>query len=335
MRSAWLRVLCRLAEEHGSELCEVHPARGGAAAAATRAAAPTMAVLGGRTGAPRSLGSVLGAAVARFLPRGFQCVLRAVVAPLDRVCTVQHLAVSPDGAVLYRSLWAHHVVEARRVTDGELLHEAAHNRVRRPEQLAVTRDGRVLVAEFSNDRIQVMTPQLRLVRYLGVGVLHGPAGVCVVVDADDDDDAQAVVIVAGERRGRMVTFAADGRVLHSWTVASDRVTCVVALPSCVAVASRRGNIHMFRVDGTFVRSVAIDDAPGRGAHSCSSTDAMAYDGDAEELLVVTGAVFAAVDCSNNDTVRKFPQRLWGFGIAACRGTVYTCTFHTPALIALQ
>ena len=331
MRSAWLRVLCRLAEQ-GSERCEVHPGRATASAAVTRAAAPTMAVLGGRAGAPRSLGSVLGAAVARFLPRGFQCALRAVVAPLDRVCTVQHLAVSPDGAVLYRSLWAHHVVEARRVTDGELLHEAAHNRVRRPEQLAVARDGNVLVAEFSNDRIQVMTPQLRLVTYLGVGVLHGPAGVCVVVDTDNDD-AQAVV-VAGERRGRMVTFAADGRVLHSWTVASDRVTCVVALPSGVAVASRRGNIHMFRVDGTFVRSVAVDDAPGSGAHS-SSTDAMAYDGDAEELLVVTGAVFAAVDCSNNDKVRKFPQRLWGFGIAACRGTVYTCTFHTPALIALQ
>jgi hypothetical protein len=243
---------------------------------------------------------------------------------------VQHLAVSPDGAVLYRSLWAHHVVEARRVADGALLHEAAHNRVRRPEQVAVSRDGSVLVAEFSNDRIQVMTPQLRLVRYLGVGELHGPAGVCAV-DAGDD----GAVIVAGERRGRMVTFAADGRVLHRWTVASDRVTCVVALPSGVAVASRRGHIHIFRVDGAFVRSVAIDDAPCAGAagHGSSSTDAMAYDDDAEELLVVTGAVFAAVDSGGE--VRKFPQRLWGLGIAAWRGTVYTCTFYSPALIALQ
>ncbi len=126
-----------------------------------------VAVLGGREGMPRSLGSVYGGSVTRFL--GGSC--RGVVSYVTDMTGVKSfnngVAVSRDGATLLVSDWngGSDAIHTFRVDDGSRLRVIGSRgdgplQLKNPRQVWVASDGFVFVADNGNDRVQVLTPRL-------------------------------------------------------------------------------------------------------------------------------------------------------------------------------
>jgi DNA-binding beta-propeller fold protein YncE len=146
------------------------------------------------------------------------------------------------------------------------------------------------VAEYLNDRVQVLTPRLDFHASVGVGKLDGPVGVC----ANDH-----VIMVSEWRAHRISAFSrGDGTLLHRFCCegSSDgqlnrpQGVCFVAGNRHVAVADGGNHrVSVFSVDGEFVRHVGAGMLRRPQGVACSAIDELVV-ADTEKSRVV---VFSA------------------------------------------
>jgi hypothetical protein len=237
-----------------------------------------VAVLGGREGMSRSLGSVYAGSVTRFLGGS----LRGVRSRVIDTPAVQSfgIAVSVDGCTLLLSDGGYRCSQAipefslvdgsrRRVIgsegDGPLQFKG-------PRQVYIAPDGFVFVADCRNNRVQVLTPSLDLNCFIGQGELDSPFGVC----ANDD------VVVVSEFDAHCISVfnRCDGaRVRRFGCLGSDDGELVDPCGVCfmsgrhVAVTELgNGRVSVFSVDGEFIRHVGVGILKNPQGVACSAFD---------------------------------------------------------------
>jgi hypothetical protein len=312
VRLAWLRACCAVAE--GAEVTDPPP--DAATAASCVAVVLTdplhrVSVIGGREGMPRSLGSVYGGSVTRFL--GGLCPAACRVIPTPGVTSHNNgVCVSTDGCTLLLSHCSYsdaRKLHVFRVADGELLRSVG-SRGRgplhffEPRQVWVAPDGFVFVADWPNHCVQVLTPDLRFHGFVGACDLESPVGVC----------ADAAVVVVSERVSHRLSFfhRGDGtlfnRVESESTLDDDGSPGLLTFPCglCfvhsgrhVAVAVSGSNrVSVFAMDGSLVRHVGAGVLKRPTGVACSAFDEIVVAdagnrcvrvfSDADELLMSFG-----------------------------------------------
>jgi tripartite motif-containing protein 2/3 len=286
-----------------------------------------VAVLGGREGMPRSLGSVYGGAVTRFLGGALRGVAHRVI--YTPTCGV---AVSRDGATLLVSVGADcsdtihefHTTDRSicRVIGGEGDGPLEFNE---PRQVCIAADGFVFVADCGNNRVQVLTPTLDFHCFIGQRRLTSPVGVCASAD---------VVVVANSAARRIAVFnRCDGALVRRFGClgSSDGELktpcdlCLVSGDRHVAVADY-GNerVSVFTVGGEFVRHVGVGVLRSPEGVAASASD---------ELVVAdTGNRCLRVFSSTGDLLASFSEgrftgvAVHGSGVFAANESVHTVTF---------
>jgi DNA-binding beta-propeller fold protein YncE len=274
-RLLWLRACCAVAEGADVPLSRTVPDASSrcppdvCVAAVLGDAEHRVAVLGGREGMSRSLGSVFGALVTNFLGGSVRGVVSRVIdAPgvtSHRFCS--GVAVSHDGTTLL-------LADGGLFADSNTIHElsVADGSRRRvvggwgdgplqflqPHQVHIAADDHVFVADFGNNRVQVLTPTLDFHCFIGQRRLTRPVGVCASGDVVvvSDDAHRISVFNRGDaalirRFGREGT--GDGELRYP------RGLCFMSGDRHVAV-TEWGNdrVSVFSIDGEFVRHVGVD-----------------------------------------------------------------------------
>jgi DNA-binding beta-propeller fold protein YncE len=190
------------------------------------------------------------------------------------------VAVSRDGSTLLVSDYngGSHAIHAFRVADGSRLRVIGGAgdgplQFKLPRQVWVASDDFVFVAEFGNNRVQVLTPRLDFHGFVGVGQLSTPAGVC----ADDD-----VVVVSERDAHRISVFSrGDGALLRRFgSLGSGDGQLDIPLGLCfmsghrhVAVADNNNSrVSVFSVEGEFVRHVGVGELSWPWGVACSAFD---------------------------------------------------------------
>ncbi len=240
-----------------------------------------VAVLGGREGMPRSLGSVYGGSVTRFLGGGCRGVVSRVIDTPRVKSLINGVAVSRDGSTLLvadSGIPCSHAIHAFRVADGSWLRVIGTwgdgpLRFSYPYQVWIAPDGHVFVADSANDRVQVLTPALRFHCFVGVGQLSRPGGVC----ADDD-----VIVVSEVNVHRISVFSRrDGALLRrfgSYGSGDGQLSfpyglCFMSGHRHVAITeSENRRVSVFSVDGEFIRHVGVGAVSGPQGVACSAFD---------------------------------------------------------------
>jgi DNA-binding beta-propeller fold protein YncE len=216
---------------------------------------------------PRSLGSVYGGAVTRFLGGNLRGIVSRVIDTPGVEST--GVAVSVDGTTLLVSdggyLGSSHAIhelsmvdgERRRVVGGVVGNEPLRFYV--PRQVFIAPDGFVFLAEAGNNRVQVLTPPLDFHRFIGGGGLNGPVGVC----------ANTTVVVVTELLAHRISVfdRGDGSLLRTFgregsgdgELLYPRALCFMSGDRHVAVADfGNDRVSVFSVDGEFIRHVGVD-----------------------------------------------------------------------------
>jgi DNA-binding beta-propeller fold protein YncE len=255
-----------------------------------------VAVLGGREGMPRSLGSVYGGSVTRFLGGGCRGVVSRVIDMTGVRSWSNGVAVSRDGSTLLVSGWkvGSHAIHTFRVGDGSRLRVIGGAgdgplQFNQPRQVWVASDDFVFVADDGNDRVQVLTPRLDFHNFVGVGQLIRPSGVC----------ADAAVIVVSACNARISVFkrrdctllrrfgsegSGDGQ-LH-WP----QGLCFMSRHSHVAVADcGNDRVSVFSVEGKFVRHVGVGTLRSPTGVACSAFDELVVADNGSSRVVVFSA----------------------------------------------
>jgi DNA-binding beta-propeller fold protein YncE len=291
-----------------------------------------VAVLGGREGMPRSLGSVYGGSVTRFLGGGCRGIVSRVIATADVKSFSNGVAVSRDGCtLLVTDYGGSDAVHAFRVADGSRLRVIGSwgdgpLQFKEPCQVWVASDDFVFVAEFGNNRVQVLTPGLDFHCVVGVGQLSGPGGVC----ADD-----AVIVVSEADAHRISVFKrCDGALLRRFgcegsgdgELNSPWGLCFMSGHRHVAVADC-GNkrVCVFSMEGAFVRHVGVDVCCPIGV-ACSAFDELvATDGPKNRV-----AVFSA----SGELVKSMGHDCFT-GVAMVGGTVIAQTYRYDRCVVFE
>jgi DNA-binding beta-propeller fold protein YncE len=218
-----------------------------------------VSVLGGRDGVPRSLGSVYGGSVTRFLGGSLRGVVSRVINTPGIMSYCNGVTMSRDGSALLvcDNDGGSHAIHVFSVADGSKLRVVGglgYGRLRfnRPYQVWIASDDFVFVADNGNDRVQVLTPSLDFHSFVGVGHLHSPGGVCASAD---------VVVVSETDHHRIsVLNRRDGALIR-------RIECALQHPQGVcfmsgdrlfAVAEESNDrVSVLSVDGEFIRHVGV------------------------------------------------------------------------------
>jgi DNA-binding beta-propeller fold protein YncE len=222
------------------------------------------AVLGGREGMPRSLGSVYGGSVTRFLGGSCRGVVSRVIATPGVTSWGNGIAVSRDGCTLVVSdadSNAVHEIDAvdasvRRVAGGRAVQERPPFSV--PYQVCITPDSFVFVADSSNARVQVLTLTLDFHAFVGVGQLVRPCGVCANVDVVvvSENTAHRISVFSRRDDAAPRRFGSQGRL--DGELLRPCGLCFVAHDRHVAVADSGNNrVSVFSIDGEFIRHVGV------------------------------------------------------------------------------
>ncbi len=174
-----------------------------------------VSVLGGREGMPRSLGSVFGGSVTRFLGGGLRGVVSRVIATPGLQPWSGGVAVSRDGSTLLVSDndGGSDAIHEFSTADGTLLRVVGGSgdgplQFDGPCQVWIAPDDfvPVFVVDHRNARVQVLTPELDFHGFVGAGQLEYPCGVCANAD---------VVVVSEEGSHRISVFHhGDGAIRH-------------------------------------------------------------------------------------------------------------------------
>jgi DNA-binding beta-propeller fold protein YncE len=272
VRLSWLRACCAVAEGADVAVSHTAPTKPSSSrcpsdlcvSAVLGDALHRVAVLGGREGMPRSLGSVYGGCITRFLGGSLRGVVSRVI---DTPCLVSFngVAVSRDGCTLLVSACGggSHAIHEFRVADGSRRRVIGSKgdgplQFKDPRQVYIAPDDFVFVADSLNHRVQVLTPSLDFHAFIGEGELHWPTGVCANAD---------VVAVAEASDHRISVFdrhdgallrrigsegSGDGELFWPWAL------CFMPGERHVAVAEGDNNrVSVFSVDGEFIRHVGV------------------------------------------------------------------------------
>jgi hypothetical protein len=290
-KPAWLAVLhalCAVAE--GAYVPEPAPAAVSEEAACVAAVLGDplrrLSIMGGRDGMPRSLGSVLGSLVVRFVG-GFRArELRVIQTPgVKSFCN--GIAVSRDGSTLLVSDVDSHGVHVFGVADGVYLRTigswgSGRLQFNIPRQAWVASDDFVFVAELGNKRIQILTPRdFDFHGFVGMGQLQRPNGVC----ADGDIIAVSeldLFHIKVFRRGDGALLRRIGSIRSGdGTLWSPSALCFMSGHSRMAVtdvANRR--ICVLSLEGEILCTVGVDKLSWPRGVACS--------GSGDELVVADG-----------------------------------------------
>lgn len=316
LRFGITKALCVVAENSGT--LQAPSAGASALHAVLRDAQRRFAVLGGRPGMPRSLGSVYAAFVVLFTGSFFELQRTQT---LPRFC--KRVTITRDGCTLLAVDAANGMIYAYRVADGALLQTVGSSgsgllQFCSPGQVYVASDDHVLVADAGNNRVQELTPRLEFHRFVGAGHVFQPRGVC----ADD-----TLIVVSENLLNRISVFTRfHGALVRRFdcegspaelcfTPDHDHIVVGTTAPSCVTV---------FTLDGTAVRRVGVDTlvCPGRVAYSAFG-----------ELLVVDCAARLFVFGAHNDRPRIIVYT-GARDVALHAGAVYVlCPDRTCAVFA--
>jgi sugar lactone lactonase YvrE len=271
-------------------------------------------VLGGRETLPRSLGSIYAMLVLLFLGSRFKgSVAHTFVLPpnlANDICA----ALSRDGARLFVTASGGvtasplHVLRMR---DGRRLQQlgsygARPLQFRYPRRIWVAADGFVFVVDHTNNRIQVLTPQLAFHDFIGSKHLTEPVCVCA-------DDA---VVVVGEFRDRISVFERTrGTLVRSFRC--DGGACGVCLmPNrrhIAAVQVTKHRVAVFSLEGELRRVV------GQGKLSWIRDVACSTHGE----LVVADDSDVVVFTPCGDLYRRIPLHQRCSSVCVLQDTLFT------------
>jgi DNA-binding beta-propeller fold protein YncE len=223
-----------------------------------------VSVLGGREGLARSMGSVYGGSVTRFLGGGLRGVASRVIATPGVRSDISGVAVSRDGSTLLVSNCAafggSHTIHEFGVADGSRRRVIGGRgdgplRFKNPYQVWIASDDFVFVVDSDNRRVQVLTPRLDFHGFVSAGQLRDPRGVC----------ANDVVVVSEANAHRISVFnRSDGALLRRigsrgsgrGQLDYPRGLCFMSHDRHVAVTDNSNNrVSVFSVDGAFIRHV--------------------------------------------------------------------------------
>jgi DNA-binding beta-propeller fold protein YncE len=224
-----------------------------------------VSVLGGRKGLARSMGSVYGGSVTRFLGGGLRGVASRVIATPGVRSDISGVAVSHDGSTLLVSNCAafggSHTIHEFGVADGSRRRVIGGRgdgplRFKNPYQVWIASDDFVFVVDSDNRRVQVLTLRFDFHGFVSAGQLRDPRGVCANAD---------VVVVSEANAHRISVFnRSDGALLRRIGSRGNgrgqldypRGLCFMSHDRHVAVTDNSNNrVSVFSVDGAFIRHV--------------------------------------------------------------------------------
>jgi sugar lactone lactonase YvrE len=249
-----------------------------------------VAVLGGREGKRRSLGSVYGGSVTRYLGGRCRGVARRVIVTSGLTPSVNGVAVSRDGSrVLVSDSGGSHAIHEFSVADGSRLRVVGR---RGDGHLQFRIRHFVFVADCDNQRVQVLTPTLEFDSVLGDGRLIRPVGVCANSDVVAVSEMQSDVITVLKRRGgallhRIVCGDVDGGF-------SPRGLCFMSDDRRVAISDcLSSRVRVCATDGVLVSAVGPRKPRRPQGVACSSADDVVVADESARCVVVHGTRFGS------------------------------------------
>jgi hypothetical protein len=312
-RLLWLRACCAVAE--GADVPLSHTTRRAPSssrcpsdvcvAAVLGDAEHRVAVLGGREGMPRSLGSVYAGSVTRFLGGALRGVVSRVV---KAVGYCGGIAVNVDGCTMLASGGGRagsHAIRKISVVDGSLLHVIGGEgdgplQFRQPQQLCIAPDGFVFVADYGNNRVQVLTPTLDFHGFIGEGQLERPFAACasadVVVAVSDyvSYRAEHRVSVFDRGDGALLRRFAPGGRADGQLMTSTEVCFMSGVRHVAVVDLGNGRVSVFSVDGEFIRHVGVGVLSGPMGVAASAFDELVVADTGNRCLSSAGDLLATV-----------------------------------------
>jgi DNA-binding beta-propeller fold protein YncE len=275
-----------------------------------------VSVLGGREGMPRSLGSVYGGSVTRFLGGSLRGVVSRVIDTPWVKSGYNGIAVSRDGCTLLVSDYgvSSHTIHEFDIADGSRRRVVGSKGQRplqfsNPYQVCIAPDDFVFVADYNNDRVQVLTPTLDFHSFVGVGRLSYPVGVCANADVVVVSECLALCISVFNRRdgARVRQFGRQGS--GDGQLVSPRGLCFMSGDRHVAVAEwGNSRVSVFSIDGEFIRHIGVGVLDSPQGVACSAFD---------ELVVADGGNHRVVVFSD---VGGLLMTFGDGGVRACQFT---------------
>jgi DNA-binding beta-propeller fold protein YncE len=287
-----------------------------------------VAVLGGREGMLRSLGSVYGGAVTRFLGGSLRGVVSRVIDTPGVKSLCNCLAVSRDGSTLLVADGGvgSHAIHAFRVADGSRLRVIGGEgdgplQFRYPCQVWIAPDGHVFVADSINGRVQVLTPTLDFHCFVGVGHLRDPLGVC----GNDD-----IIVVSEWQAHRISVFNRhDGALLRRFGTGgiSDGQLrfpyglCFMSGHRHVAIAELGNHrVSVFSVEGEFIRHVGVSQLNSPTGVACSAFDELVVAdmlNDRVAVFSASGELLRTLECKRDTSVAINGGTIFAHGNEKC------------------
>ncbi len=188
--------------------------------------------------------------------------------------------------------------------------------------MCIASDDFVFVADYGNERVQVLTPRLDFHGFVGVGQLCGPSGVC----ADDD-----LVVVSEADASRVSMFSrGDGALLRRFgsrggrdgQLKSPLGLCFMSGHRHVAVADYDNHrVSVFSVEGEFVRHVGDGKLSLPSGVACSAFDELVVSGHYRVIVFS-----ASGEMLNTMGDGDFP------GVAMHGGTIFAQTTHEKCVV---
>jgi DNA-binding beta-propeller fold protein YncE len=225
------------------------------------------------------------------------------------------IAVTHNGTSLLVSSGSHggpHAIYAFSVANGSRLLTIGEKpgtgklQFNQPHQVHIASDGFVFVADFSNDRVQVLTPRLAFHGYYGESILKRPIGVC----AND-----SIVAVAEHADSRVAIFnRISGRFLHyigsagsgNGQLKNPRGLCFLPGDRQIAVVDdSNARVSVFDVNGTWIRHVGVGVLKAPTDVACSAFDELVVADTGNSKLRLFSASTGALLPKSFDTGGKF------------------------------
>ncbi len=290
-----------------------------------------VSVLGGREGMPRSLGSVVGGSVTRFLGGSLRSVVSRVIDTPGVVSHGNGVAVSRDGRpllVVSDSADCSYAIHELDVVDGSWRSVGRFGygplRFERPCDLCIAPDDFVFVADCVNERVQVMTPDLDFHSFVGVGQLRGPVGVCANADVVIVSEGVAPRISMFNRHDGALVRRFGSRGSGDGQLSWPRGLCFMSGDRHVAVADYDpGRVSVFSIDGQFIRHIGVGVLKHPEGVACSAFD---------ELVVAdTGNCRIVVFSDVGELLMSFGERYFT-GVAVHGSTVFAQASNTQQCV---